>query len=68
LVNVGRNGNRKLEGDDFARLHLAAEGGANAVEAEFARASPISGGVAFPEDGDLDANVKTVAGVSAQPL
>jgi hypothetical protein len=66
--DVGRDGNGELEGDDFAGVHLAAESGTDAVEAEFAGASPTGGGEAFAEDGDLDADVKTVSGVAAQPL
>jgi hypothetical protein len=66
--DVGRDGNGKLEGDDFSGLHLAAKGRSDAVEAEFAGASPISDGMAFAEDRDLDADIKTVSGVATQPL
>jgi hypothetical protein len=65
---VGRDGNGELERDDFAGLHFTAERRADAVEAEFARTPPIGGSETFAEDGDLDADVKTVSGIATQPL
>lgn len=62
LHGIGFERDGKLQGNNFAGLHLAAEGCADAIEAEFVGPAPVFDGQALAEYRHLDPGVKTIAG------
>jgi hypothetical protein len=66
LHEVRRKWDGKLQGNNFAGLYLAAEGGPDAILAEFVGSAPAGAGLAFPEDRYLNAHVKTITGETPQ--
>ena len=67
LHNVRRDGDGKLEGNNFAGLQLTAEGRPDAVLAEFAGSAPARGRQTFAKYRHLNARVETITGGTPHP-
>src|SRR5208337_1149772 len=67
LDDVRRDGNGKLQGNNFANLQLAAEGRAAAIHTELAGSAPVAGRLAFTKHRHLNARIETTPGETPQP-
>src|SRR5580700_323131 len=60
LDDIRSERNGQVEGNDFASLQLSAEGGSDAVLADFIGATPAGSSPAVAEHGDLNPRVETI--------
>src|ERR1700722_4132938 len=62
---IGAEGQRNVEGNDFATFEFSGEGGADTILTEFSRASPTGAELAILEHADLHADIHGIARIAA---